>query len=137
MRLTSFGKRLRAERNRLQMSQLDFAERGGVKRSSQHLYESDARRPDADYLIRIHALGVDVTFLISGLETAVAPSGESVLTSAQALTAFRSVEKFSGENSATVTAEERERVFRFLCATLANPTPGNEVGSRLEVKWAS
>lgn len=48
----SFGSRLRQERDRLRLTQEKFAELGGVKRVSQHLYEQDVRVPDINYLIR-------------------------------------------------------------------------------------
>jgi transcriptional regulator with XRE-family HTH domain len=51
----SFGRRLREARDRLRLTQQQFAELGGVKRVSQHLYEQDAGVPDPEVSPRFHA----------------------------------------------------------------------------------
>lgn len=48
------------------MSQEAFGEAGGVKKVAQYNYETDKRAPDAHYLQKLRALGVDVNFLFSG-----------------------------------------------------------------------
>ena len=59
---------MRAERERLGLSQSDFgAAAGGVDRKSQFNYECGKRSPDADYLAAAAALGVDVRYVITGL----------------------------------------------------------------------
>ena len=64
----SFGRRLREARDRLRLTQEQFAELGGVKRVSQHLYEQDARVPDLNYLLRLKEHGIDVGHLVLGSE---------------------------------------------------------------------
>lgn len=61
-----FSSRLREERKRLGLSQEALAELGGVKLNAQSNYETGKRAPDADYLTRVAAHGVDVAFLFSG-----------------------------------------------------------------------
>lgn len=136
----SFGRRLRQERKRLGLSQEQFAELGGVKRSSQHLYEHDVRRPDSDYLSKIQAGGADVGFLISGNATAVSAGGP-VLSVSDALAAFRAVDEFARKHGLDVMpVKERERLFEFLCTTMAAERDHfgiAELQTRLAAKWAS
>ena len=71
--MSSIGSRLREERERLGHSQSDLAELGGTQRKSQFNYETDARRPDADYLAAIAASGVDVLYVLTGNSDGVPP----------------------------------------------------------------
>ena len=48
-----FGQRLKAERLRLQLSQAQLADAGGVSKSTQVGYESNAYIPDLEYLARV------------------------------------------------------------------------------------
>lgn len=64
--MSSIGCRLKKERERLSPNQTDFAERAGTTRKSQFNYETDARRPDADYLAAIAVLGADVLYILTG-----------------------------------------------------------------------
>ncbi|PCH59835.1 MAG: transcriptional regulator [SAR86 cluster bacterium] len=68
--LNLFGKRLKKERERLKLTQQEFAEIGGVKRASQYLYENSGRPPTSDYIARIAEAGVDLSYLFSGNRTA-------------------------------------------------------------------
>jgi len=60
----AFAQKLRGERRRLHQSQTELAVTGGVSLSSQVGYEAGARVPDAEYLHRIMAAGIDVNFLL-------------------------------------------------------------------------
>jgi transcriptional regulator with XRE-family HTH domain len=62
----TFGQRLRDERRRLGLSQVQCAELCGVVEKTQGLYEASVRRPDTDYLESIAKAGADVHFLITG-----------------------------------------------------------------------
>lgn len=64
--MSSIGDRLREERERLDLNQTQFAERAGTTRKTQFNYESNARRPDADYLAALAAAGVDVLYVLTG-----------------------------------------------------------------------
>lgn len=64
--MSSIGGRLRAERERLELSQSQLAELAGTTRKTQFNYETDARRPDADYLAAIAAAGADVNYILTG-----------------------------------------------------------------------
>ncbi|WP_172830388.1 helix-turn-helix domain-containing protein [Ralstonia solanacearum] len=63
---STIGGRLRAERKRLGHSQSKFAELAGIHKNAQGNYESDLRRPDADYLVQIAEAGVDVLYVLFG-----------------------------------------------------------------------
>ena len=57
---------LKVERKRLNLTLKQMAEVGGVSRSSQVGYESAARVPDAAYLKKVSAAGVDIHFVLFG-----------------------------------------------------------------------
>lgn len=64
------GARLKKERDRLGFSQAAFADKVDVGRTSQVNYESGERLPDAAYLAAAAQLGVDVCYVVTGLEGA-------------------------------------------------------------------
>lgn len=63
------GKRLKEERERLGISQADFAKACGVGRTAQFNYESGKRSPDGDYLYAAGELGVDTGYLLFGVRS--------------------------------------------------------------------
>lgn len=67
------GQRLRQERQRLSLSQLQLATACGIGRTTQHFYETGVRSPDAVYLLLAAAAGVDVCFLLNGKHPATTP----------------------------------------------------------------
>jgi phage repressor protein C with HTH and peptisase S24 domain/DNA-binding XRE family transcriptional regulator len=68
--MSTQGTRLREERDRLGLSQIDFAERGGVGKHSQINYENDRRHPDSKYLVLIENIGVDIMYVLTGTREA-------------------------------------------------------------------
>lgn len=60
------GERIREERERLGLSQADFAALAGAHRKSQGNYESGDRYPDAAYLAAIAEAGADVGYIVTG-----------------------------------------------------------------------
>lgn len=121
--MSSFGRRLLEERLRLGLSQESFAEVGGIKRSSQHLYEKDVRHPDAVYLAKIHAAGADLGYLITGRPNRH-HDGQPVVSIAQALVAYRAVDAFSRQHGEAASQQELERLFEFLCSGMSVETEG-------------
>ena len=65
--MTGFGQRLRQERMRLKLSQSALGSIGGVETNAQGNYESGARSPKADYLLRVAEGGVDITYVLTGV----------------------------------------------------------------------
>lgn len=118
---TSFGSRLRQERRRVGLSQVQFAELGGVKRVSQHLYEQDVRLPDLGYVFRLADQGIDAEFLVFGQAARGSVGAQISLEAAAA--AFRAMEELGTKRRASLTSSERERLFASLCLSLAaNPS---------------
>jgi transcriptional regulator with XRE-family HTH domain len=76
--MSDFSLRLKKERKRLGMSQEELATTGGVKLNAQSNYENGHRSPDAAYLARVSAVGVDVAYLITGTRTQPARSQAAV-----------------------------------------------------------
>jgi transcriptional regulator with XRE-family HTH domain len=64
--MTGIGLRLRQERTRLKLSQSALGSIGGVETNAQGNYESGARSPKTDYLLRIAEAGVDLNYVLSG-----------------------------------------------------------------------
>lgn len=65
--MTGIGQRLRQERTRLKLSQTALGSIGGVETNAQGNYESGARSPKADYLLRIAKGGVDINYVLTGI----------------------------------------------------------------------
>lgn len=61
-----YGERLRRERQRLGMTQGDFAALVGTDSQKQSLYETSKRELRGDYLNAIAGAGVDVLFVLTG-----------------------------------------------------------------------
>lgn len=74
----SIGERLRAERLRLGMTQPQFAAAAGVSKTSQVNYEQGDRSPDAEYLLLVSRVGVDVTFVVTGQRASPEPDPEVI-----------------------------------------------------------
>ena len=62
----SIGSRLKEERLRLELTQTQLGDAGGITKKTQMLYESGERHPDAWYLWAIAAVGADVRYIITG-----------------------------------------------------------------------
>lgn len=63
----SIGDRIREERERLGIkNQTEFGQLGGVERNAQSQYERNIRCPDAEYLRKIAAMGVDILYVVTG-----------------------------------------------------------------------
>lgn len=66
--LKTVGERLKAERVRLGYNIRDFADKGGVGKSTQSNYENNASVPDSDYLNKISGLGAEIFWIMRGSE---------------------------------------------------------------------
>jgi transcriptional regulator with XRE-family HTH domain len=60
------GERLRAERERLGLTQQGLAEKLGVQRQALVLYEAGERTPTAEKLADLDRAGADVNFVVTG-----------------------------------------------------------------------
>lgn len=129
----SFGSRLRQERDRLGLTQQKFAELGGVKRVSQHLYEQDVRVPNMTYLMQLKEGGVDVWFLINGARLTTSMSG--ALSRSVYVSAFRAIDELARDGDGhSLPLAERERLFDILLTVLQSEQSSaglDEIKSRL------
>lgn len=64
--MSDFGERLKGERERLGLNQVDFGAAGLVRKNAQSNYELGERFPSAEYLIGIAGLGADVLYILTG-----------------------------------------------------------------------
>ncbi|WP_250438903.1 helix-turn-helix domain-containing protein [Delftia tsuruhatensis] len=64
-----FGERLRQERERLGLSQADMAKLGGTKMRTYQDWERDVATVSAEFLARISAHGLDISFVLTGLRS--------------------------------------------------------------------
>jgi transcriptional regulator with XRE-family HTH domain len=130
----TFGQRLREERERLQMTQQQFAELGGVKRVTQHLYEMSERHPDVRYLEALALHGVDVHYLVLGRRLSE-PRGEVQLPGEVLDEIYRAVEEFARDSSGNpMPLDAKINIFRFLRAALdgSSHISADELRARLQ-----
>ena len=122
-----FGNRLREERERLGLTQKEFAEIGGVKRVSQHLYERGDTPPNIDYLLRLAEIDVDVAYLLIGERQramrAKKPLGQG-LSPDQVLQIYRAVESLAVDGRGRLLPTPLKE--RFLEAACQLIMAGNE-----------
>lgn len=71
--MSSFGQRLREERERLGIKVTEFGVEAGVKKNAQINYEADRRSPDSNYLSAAAKQGVDVYYVLTGQRTNLGP----------------------------------------------------------------
>ncbi|PHM36182.1 transcriptional regulator [Xenorhabdus mauleonii] len=64
--MLSFGERIKEERKKLGLTQVQFASVGGVQPTTQVNYEKGLRTPDAAYLEKIAMAGCDVLYILTG-----------------------------------------------------------------------
>jgi transcriptional regulator with XRE-family HTH domain len=115
----TFGQRLRQERDRLGLSQAEFAERGGVRRTSQHIYESDIRVPDLNYLERVQEAGADLRFLVLVERLPVSHRDTLTLSYAALSNIYRVVDEFCRDDGGNpLSLDSRLRFFQLLCASV-------------------
>lgn len=69
----SIGARLREERDRLRLSQTDFAALAGASKGAQAKWEKDEASPNAVALVAFADAGADVLYILSGRRTADRP----------------------------------------------------------------
>ena len=118
----TFGRRLRAERERLSLSQAELGAVGGVQKLSQHLYETEERSPNAKYLTKLQEAGVDVAFVLFGKR---ASEAEPLTALDQELVdkVYENVERFGVDKfGAPLSTRERSKLFTFLYTVAASTT---------------
>lgn len=114
-----FGERLREERLRLGLTQAEMAEAGGVKRTTQHIYESDIRTPDLSYLLRVRDAGADLHYLVFGQRRGAAGPDAVSITPTTLSNIYQAMEglAFDAEGG-LLPYEKRLLMFQMLCASM-------------------
>ena len=64
--MQNLGERLKEERQKLRLTQEEFANKTGGTGKSQGNYERDLRSPSAEYLLSADSLGVDILYVLTG-----------------------------------------------------------------------
>ncbi|MBZ2436261.1 transcriptional regulator [Xanthomonas perforans] len=76
----SLGARLKAERKRLRLTQIEMAEACGISRWAQLYFEKDINVPGGAYLLAAYAAGVDVMYVLLGQPSKIEPAALRLLT---------------------------------------------------------
>lgn len=115
----TFGERLREERERMGLTQTAMAEIGGVKRTTQHIYETDIRVPDLNYLTLVKDAGADLSYLVLG-ERQPSNRADALVVSYLALSnIYRVVDEFCIDaKGKPLPLESRLRFFQLLCVSM-------------------
>lgn len=64
--IQTIAKYIKSERVRLELTQTQMADLGGVSKATQLAYETGVTKPDAVYLSKIRKIGVDTELILSG-----------------------------------------------------------------------
>lgn len=67
--LNTIGGRIVSERKKLGLSQVDLIVRTRVSKSTQIKYEAGTSYPDAEYLMTLDGIGLDIMYILTGLKT--------------------------------------------------------------------
>ncbi len=121
----SIGARLREERSRLGLDQVQFAQSGGVKVVAQSNYENDKRSPDAQYLASVAALGVDVHYVLTGTRGIAADDLATELK--RMADAWETLERALAHVGRTLTPEKKRKAAEALYQASKNETDGRRI----------
>jgi len=112
-----FGERLKLERKRLSLSQAQFAEKVGLKRITQHMYEKEQNYPNYRYFRDISDLGVDLSYLFFNKK---ADTQRLELSLSTLKDIFSIVDdKCRDESGNPLTFEKRVEFFILLCVSIS------------------
>jgi transcriptional regulator with XRE-family HTH domain len=75
----SISDRLREERQRLNLIQMDAAKAGGVGFTTYQGYERGTRFPDAEMLEKLYVAGFDVLYIVTGVRNNSTLSNEETV----------------------------------------------------------
>ena len=76
----SIGERIRSERERLEMSQPQFAKIAGTTKQTLFSWESGKTFPNAEQIASLADAGVDVMYVVTGHRSQAAPPPEPAVT---------------------------------------------------------
>jgi len=97
------------------LTQTEMGELGGVKRTTQHFYESDIRVHDLNYLGRVREAGADLGHLVLGLRQ---DAGAIPFNPPAPTNMYRAVDEICVDSDGRLLPlERRVRVFQVLCSS--------------------
>ena len=111
------GTRLREERERLEMTQEEFGQAGGVLKRALIRYEKGERMPDAAFLAAIAAAGADVLYILTGQRSGVAAAAPVVAEPAAQL----SRRALAVAQNYEATSEEGKKIIEAAAFAAAKP----------------
>lgn len=104
----TIGKRLRIERRRLGLTQEEFAQAGGIRRTALYQYEKGDRRPSLDFLLACVSVGLDLSFIIFG-ERRLRPVSEIRLSDQEHARIFALVNTYARDSRGRALAPEHQQ----------------------------
>ncbi|KAF3999044.1 helix-turn-helix domain-containing protein [Glaciimonas immobilis] len=114
------GLRLKEERERLGMSQTEFAALCDVGRKTQFNYESDERSPDANYLAAIAQSGADIGYIVTGRHSDAKIAQGTIVNWTLLEQVIVGVEEFLTERKAKLKPEKKAGLIRVLYAKFSD-----------------
>lgn len=108
------GTRLKNERERLGMSQSDFAALAEIGRKSQFNYETGERSPDAQYLAAIANAGADIGYIVTGHSNTPHVSNKDVIDWYLLEQVIAGVDAFLANRKAKLRADKKAGLIRVL-----------------------
>ena len=131
-----FGERLARERKRLKMNQTEFAEKAGIKRVTQHLYEKELSNPNYGYFKKLSELGVDLVYLFFNKKEAPQKPDLSLDTLDEIFTVVD--ERCRDKKGKPLSLEDRREFFRLLCVSMSgrneNSTSTHDIANLVYTK---
>ena len=120
--LQGFGNRLRSERQRLGLNQVEFAERAGIKRPTLYLYENDETVPNLKFLESLQSAGIDIDYLLFGVHANhIQTEGRICLAPSLLSDIFKVVDEVGrDDNGNLLSMDTRRDFFAVLCASYTN-----------------
>lgn len=118
--LVNVGRRLLAERTRLDLSQQQMADLGGVSRPSYRLYEEGRREPSLSYLLQLSEHGPDFVYLVFGDATQKRKSPPICLSAESLGVLFDNTLKIiATEHGGELSSSKKRKLFIQMCRIAA------------------
>lgn len=131
------GVRIKEERERLGMTQPQFAEAAGAAKRTLIEWEKGSTSPTAVQLSALMNIGVDVLYILTGMRPTSAPTTSITLTAEEADVLSRAISKREAallDNYRHITDEEDRKAVERTVFIAARPAAKDETQSRTQKK---
>ncbi|WP_313378800.1 helix-turn-helix domain-containing protein [Achromobacter insolitus] len=118
------GARLKEERDRMGLSQQDFAALGNASKRSQIEWEKGGQVPNAEFLSAIAARGADVLYIVTGRRDETAELAVELKRMADA---WETLERALAHVGRTLTPEKKRKAAEALYQASKNETDGRRI----------